>query len=128
VFWKTFANWEIERSGSVPWLAPEITVALNKPVPFLDFVRTRYHHGRCFGGMRVRHAPWSVRVWRAVSAPAIPWVLLWRWTRGFWPKRRHRLRFMLTVPAQLLLFSVWAWGEACGYLRGVGRSCEHLFY
>jgi len=35
---------------------------------------------------------------------------------------------VLTLPAQILLFSVWAWGEAWGYLRGTGQTCEQLFY
>jgi len=71
--------------------------------------------------------PW-VRVWRAASTAAVPLLLLWRWSRGFWPKRRYRLRFLFTLPAQFVLFSVWAWGEACGYVAGVRRSCEQLFY
>jgi glycosyltransferase involved in cell wall biosynthesis len=128
VFWKTFVNREIERSGSPLWLEPAMQVQLNKPIALADYLRTRYDHGRCFGSMRVRGAPASVRLLRALSTPLVPPLLVWRWTRGFWPKRRHRGRFLLTLPAQLALFTVWAWGEAWGYLRGAGHSCEQLFY
>jgi glycosyltransferase involved in cell wall biosynthesis len=128
IFWKTFVNWEIERSGSPLWLAPDVRVALNKPIPFADFLRTRYHHGRCFAGMRLHNADWSRRLRYAASTALLPAVQVWRWSRGFWPKRRHRLRFAATLPLQLAFFAVWAWGEACGYLRGTGRSCEQLFY
>lgn len=128
VFWKTHANSAIEGGGSALWLEPDVRVELNKPIPFVDFLRTRYHHGRCFAGMRVPEASWTARAVRAASTLLVPLVLMGRWTGGFWPKRRRRLRFVATIPAQLALFSVWAWGEALGYLRGTGRSCGQLFY
>lgn len=128
VFWKTFVNWDIEKSGSPLWLADDVVVELNKPIPFSDFLESRYLHGCCFGGMRLAGAGPGTRGLRAASTAAVPLLLAARWTRGFWPKRRHRIRFMLTLPGQLVLFAVWAAGEAWGYLRGPGRSCEHLFY
>jgi glycosyltransferase involved in cell wall biosynthesis len=128
VFWKTFANWDVEHSQSPLWLEPAIRVDLFKPIPLSDYLGTRYDHGRCFAGMRVAQAPTVVRLARALSTPLVPLVLMWRWTRGFWPKRTRRLRYVATMPVQLILFSVWAWGEACGYLRGTGRTCERLFY
>ncbi|MEO8484234.1 MAG: glycosyltransferase family 2 protein [Acidobacteriota bacterium] len=128
VFWKTFTNWEVEQSRSPLWLEPGIRVDLYKPIPLAHYLRTRYHHGRCFAGMRVARASPAARAGRALTTPVLPFVLLWRWTRGFWPKRSRRGRYLLTMPAQLLLFTVWSWGEACGYLRGSGRTCERLFY
>jgi glycosyltransferase involved in cell wall biosynthesis len=128
VFWKTFVNWDIERGGSPLWLSADIRIDLNKPIPFSDFLRTRYDHGRCFAGRRVDAASFANRTLRAASAGLIPFVLLARWTRGFWPKRRARGAFLATVPAQFLLFTVWAWGEACGYIAGSGRCCERLHY
>jgi glycosyltransferase involved in cell wall biosynthesis len=128
VFWKTFTNWDVERSGSPLWLEPAIRVDLFKPIPFLHYLGTRYLHGRCFAAMRVAKAGAAERAARALTTPLVPFVLLWRWTRGFWPKGRCRVRYVLALPAQLLLFVVWAWGEACGYLAGSGRTCERLFY
>ena len=127
VFWKTFANWEIERTGSPLWLEPAMRVDLNKPIPLTEYLRTRYAHGRCFAGMRVRDRSAAVRLLRAMSTPLVPPILIWRWTRGFWPKRRHRGRFVLTLPTQLALFTVWAWGEVWGYLFGSGDSCDRLY-
>jgi glycosyltransferase involved in cell wall biosynthesis len=128
IFWKTFANWDIERAGSPLWLEPAVHVDLNKPIPLGSFLRTRYDHGRCFAGIRVRDRGWPTRVLRVLSTPLVPPLLMWRWTRGYWPKRRYRGRFLLTVPAQLTLSAVWAWGEAWGYARGSGRCCDHIFY
>jgi hypothetical protein len=128
VFWKTYVNWEIEGGGSPMWLEPNVRVELNKPLAFSDFLSTRYAHGRCFGGMRVSGASRAVRTMRAAAASAVPLLLLWRWTAGFWPKRRRRLRFAATIPAQLAFFGVWAWGEAWGSLRGPRNCCEQLYY
>jgi hypothetical protein len=128
VFWKTYVNWELEGVSSALWLDPAIRVELNKPIPFGDYLRTRYLHGRCFGGMRVAGAPLSTRLLRAASTIAVPFLLSWRWTAGFWPKRRRRLRYVATLPAQLALFGVWAWGELCGYVRGSRSCCEQLYY
>jgi hypothetical protein len=128
VFWKTFANWEAEAGGSRPWLTPRVVVKLRKPVPFLDFLRTRYDHGRCFAGMRVAEAARGEKLRRALTAPLLPGVLQWRWSRVYWAKRRRRRPFLLTLPLQIALFSVWAWGELRGYLGGPGRCCARLFY
>lgn len=128
VFWKTFVNWELERGGSPLWLDPAVRVELNKPIAFRDFMRTRYDHGRCFAGMRVADSPTWMRAIRAASTVFLPPLLLWRWSIGFWPKGRHRGRFAATIPAQFALFAVWSAGEASGYLRGSGNSCEQLYY
>jgi hypothetical protein len=128
VFWKTFVNWAQETAGSPMWLEPAIRVELNKPIAFADFLTTRYHHGRCFGGMRTAGASGVTRLGRAASTILVPALQAWRWTTGFWPKRRHRGRFVATLPAQLLLFSLWSLGEAVGYLRGTGGACERTYY
>jgi hypothetical protein len=128
VFWKTFVNWEAERSGSPLWLDPKINVALNKPISFGDFLATRFAHGRCFAAMRTANERVAKRWLRALSTPLVPLVLCWRWTRGIWPKRRHRLRYALTLPLQLALFAMWSAGEFVGYARGAGRSCQCLYY
>lgn len=128
-FWKTFVNRDVEKAGSRLWLAPSVVVRLHKPIPFWDFFRTRYDHGCCFAGMRAANISDSERLWRAIASPLLPLVFLWRWGRRYWVKGRdHRIKFVLTLPWQILLFGNWAWGECVGYLRGSGQSCDRLFY
>lgn len=127
-FWKTFVNDEAARQGLPLWLEPSIVVALNKPIPFADFLRTRYLHGRCYAGMRSRDESVAVRVGRALTSPLVAVLLQVRWTRGIWPKRRARGWFLATLPLQLALFAMWAWGECVGYVRGAGGTCGRLFY
>lgn len=128
VFWKTFVNDEIEAAGAPLWMAPEILIRLSKPIPFTEFLASRFDHGRCFAGMRA--AGWSggKRLVYAGGTTVLPFLQLWRWSRVFWAKRRHRGRLLLSLPLQVLLFGVWAAGEAAGYVRGAGTSCRRLFY
>lgn len=128
VFWKTFANWEAEAAGSPLWLEPNMIVDLYKPIPLFDFWRTRFWHGRCFAGKRVADASLSTRLLRVLTTPLVPFILLGRWGKKYWAKGRHRDKFVLTLPLQLLLFGQWALGEFVGYLFGPGRSCKKLYY
>lgn len=126
-FWKTFVNWMVEEQDAL-WLAPAVVVRLRKPVPFVDFLRTRFDHGRCFAGMRSADASLVERLLRAITAPLLPGLFWWRTFRACWPKRRYRTQFVLTTPAQILLSANWARGEFWGYLCGCGSSCARLFY
>jgi hypothetical protein len=127
-FWKTFANERVAHAGSGLWLSPRIRVALNKPIAFADFFRTRFDHGRCYAAMRVAQRSHAERWLRAVSSPALPIVLLWRTGSRYWAKRHRRDKLLLTLPVQLLLFASWSWGEFVGYVAGPGTSCARLFY
>lgn len=127
-FWKAFANWRLQAQGGELWSAPSLIVTLRKPIPFMEFLRSRYHHGRCHGALRVseefRHQRW----WRVLTVPAVPSLTLWRQLHSFWPKRRRRATFVMTIPLLLLFHCSWAWGELWGYLRGPGRSCACILY
>ena len=127
-FWKPFVNARLKAEGRGFWIAPSLSVGLRKPVPFREFLRSRYHHGRCFAAMRVARCTRVEACWRALTAPALPILALWRGARAVWPKRRRRVEFLMSLPLLLLLHGSWAWGEFCGYLLGPGRSCGQLFY
>jgi hypothetical protein len=128
VFWKTFVNEDAATAGLPLWVDPSIVVALNKPIRLADYLRTRYHHGRCYAARRASGRVPVYRVSRAATTPLVPLVLLWRWSRGILAKGRHRPRYLSTLPVQLVLFTCWAWGELWGYLLGDGRSCGRLYY
>lgn len=124
-FWKTFVNGEAE---SALWLAPQMLVALNKPIAFSDFWRTRFDHGRCFAGMRAANESRGKRILRAITAPLLPALFLGRWGKRYWAKKRYRGKFLRTLPLQALLFGNWSRGEWVGYVAGKGASCRKLFY
>lgn len=127
-FWKTFVNHDAESSGSPLFLAPAIHVRLWKPIQFQEFFRSRWDHGRCFAGMRAQQLSRIERFIRALTAPLLPFLFLYRWGKRYWARNRMRMKFLLTLPLQLALFGNWAFGEFVGYCFGSGRSCQKLFY
>lgn len=127
-FWKTFVNVGLDGTEDALWQSPDIVVELWKPVGFGSFLMTRFSHGRCYAGMRCEQASRSVRFMRMATAPLVPLVLQYRWTRRIWPKKLHRYHFVLSLPIQFLLFACWSVGEFTGYLSGAGRSCRKLYY
>jgi hypothetical protein len=127
-FWKTFVNWQLKSEGHQLWATPGLVVKLRKDIPFMEFFRSRYHHGRCFAAMRVATAPRWKRGGRALTAPLLPWLYLERQGWSIWRKGRHRKKFLMAAPMLFLFNSNWAWGELWGYLRGPGESCAQLFY
>ena len=127
-FWKTFLNKGLQANGHQLWADPSLLVRLRKTIPFGEFLRSRYHHGRCFGAMRLAEDRRLERWLRAFSVPLLPALGLFRQARRFWPKRRHRTKFAMALPLLLLFHLSWAWGELWGYLRGPGRSCSRMLY
>ena len=127
-FWKTFFNKELRANGHQLWTDPSLIVRLQKPIPFLEFLRSRYHYGRCFGALRVAKAGRIERWLRALTVPVLPALALFRQARRLWPKRQYRTKFVLTLPLLFLFHTNWALGELLGYLRGSGHSCEQQYY
>ncbi len=127
-FWKSFINKNLRANGHQLWTDPSIAVRLRKPIPFLEFLGSRYHHGRCFAAMRSAETTRLERWLRALTVPMLPALGLFRQTRRFWPKGRYRREFLLAAPLLFLFHVSWAWGELWGYLRGPGRSSSQLFY
>lgn len=127
-FWKTFFNKGLRAKGYILWTDPSLGVMVRKPIPFLEFFRSRYHHGRCFGATRSAESSRLERWLRALTVPLLPALGLFRQTRRFWPKARYRREFLLAAPLLFLFHVSWAWGELWGYLRGPGHSSSQLFY
>jgi len=128
IFWKTFVNAGLKESGSVLWQSPAVGVELWKPVGFASFFLTRFAHGRCYAGTRCAGSGLTTRILRLISSPLLPFVLQYRWTRRYWSKKRYRIKFILTIPLQFLLFSYWSLGEFTGYMAGPGDCCRKLYY
>jgi glycosyltransferase involved in cell wall biosynthesis len=128
VFWKTFVNAELEQPGTGLWQAPDIKVALWKPVRFGSFFLTRFAHGRCYAGMRCANSGILLRFLRLLSTLIVPFLLQYRWGKRYWSKNSYRGKFILTLPLQFILFVCWSAGEFTGYLAGPGKCCGKLYY
>ena len=118
-FWENDFNRELVARGHVLWLEPDLVVTHNKPYRFGPYLALRYRHARCFGGMIG-----AGRAWRILLSPLIPALLMIRSARAVFGKKRCRREFLLALPALLLCYLVWFWGELAGYVFGPGDTCS----
>lgn len=118
----TFADgfWEVDFHRSLRadggWLAavPDAQVLFGPSFRLRTIVAHRFAHGRQFGAGRARGG--RPRWMLALSAPAVPAILLTRAARRVWQDRASRARFVAALPWFMLLASAWAAGEAWGGL------------
>jgi Glycosyl transferase family 2 len=125
-FWKTYWCRKLREDGVPLISAPSMVVYYRKSVRFLPFLIRRFHHGRCFAGMRVARTSIRTRMYYVVGSPVLPILFLARIIRSIASKRRYRKEFALSFPFSLLAIFGWSLGEFCGYLAGPGHSCGHV--
>jgi hypothetical protein len=125
-FWKTYWCGELVAAGIPLTTASDLVVTNAKHYRFGAFLRRRYRHGRCFGGMRREGAPLHRRAMWIVGSPVVPLLLFGRILRAVIPKRRFTGRLVLTLPALLVSTLSWGLGEGAGILAGPGDTCRDL--
>ena len=126
-FWKTYLCQQLQADGIELISAPSMLVYYAKSFEFLPFLIRRFHHGRCFAGMRIKHETVFKRALYAVGTIFLPAVFLVRTLAPVLQKRRFVREFLLSLPISILAILFWSFGETCGYLAGTGKSCEHIY-
>ena len=89
-----------------------------------DVMSTRYHHGRGFGGLRLRGQPFVKRLPYLAIALALPALLIARVFREVLGRRRFVGRAVTALPWIVVLSACWSFGEFMGYAAGPGSSLE----
>jgi hypothetical protein len=125
-FWKTYWCRALQREGVQLCAIPSMVTYDAKSYRLLPFLVRRYHHGRCFAGMRNREISGMMRLLYFLGTPLLPVVSLQRIARPILQKRRYLRQFLFSLPASILAVISWSMGEWCGYLAGPGRSCKYL--
>ena len=125
-FWKTYWCDELQADGLQLYIAPQIVVRYQCAYNLWPFLVRRFHHGRCFGGMRLEQLSGLWRVAYIAGALVLPLLLLGRIVRAVLPKRRYLGKLTLAMPIILLAMLSWALGECTGYAFGSGRSCGRV--
>jgi hypothetical protein len=116
-FWETTVDACLRLRGERLRLTPEMLVRQGRSVGPLAFCRNRFRHGKHHAREKGRGLTLPNRMFRALSSPAVPAVLLLRIARR--AASRGRVRgFLLGLPYLVLFLSLWAAGEAAGYCRG----------
>lgn len=87
-------------------------------------LKTRFHHGRGFAGMRVAGRPMLGRIAYLGIAVVLPAVQTGRVAREAISRRRHVRRLARALHWTLMLSVSWSLGELVGYCLGPGGSLQ----
>lgn len=126
-FWKTYWCRRLQEKGISLELKRSIVVYYKKSFDFIPLLIRRFHHGRCFAGMRVKQSRLLMRVAYSVGSVLLPPLFLARTIIAVVPKRRHLKEFVFSLPITVLVIASWSLGEFCGYVTGTGKSCAHIY-
>lgn len=120
--WENVVHARLAAAGAALRFDPDMRVAQGLSYVLPAFCRDRYRHGRDYA--RTRLTEESVggagRWLRAVSAPVLPPVLVWRIARRV-RRAEHRAAFAAALPFTFTFLAAWSIGEAIGYVRGPSR-------
>jgi hypothetical protein len=126
-FWKTYWCGRLQKEGIELVSTPTMVIYDNKCYRLMPFLIRRFHHGRCFAGMRILRESGLKRALYLLASPLLPFLFLARTTSAIAAKKRHFKRFVLSLHVSILAIVVWSAGEFCGYLTGTGKSCTYVF-
>jgi glycosyltransferase involved in cell wall biosynthesis len=115
-FWEPLIHAELRRNGLQLLMTPAIVVYCKKSFSVLGFIKQRFWHGRQFGRSRALNISGTRRLFFILLSPLIPGVLLSRFARRIFEKKRHFREFLLSLPILTLFLISWSLGEWTGYL------------
>lgn len=126
-FKKPFLHERIRACGGRLVLRPTMRVHHLTHYLFVAFSVRRFHHGRCFGAVRVRRAPLAMKALYRAFAPAVAPTLIARHLRraASHPGNRRLLPGAALALCGVCLF--WALGEWLGCWFGPGQSCQEVY-
>lgn len=126
-FWKTYWCEQIRAAGGELICEPSIIVRQRKNFRFFPFIVRRFHHGRCFAGMRIRNVSFARRAGYFCGSVFLPFVFFYRTIKTILGKKRFLKELLFSLPFIVTAILAWSLGEVCGYLAGMGKSCERIF-
>jgi hypothetical protein len=126
-FWKSHWCHRLRQQGFELMLTPSIMLRSGRTYRLIPFLHRRFHQARCFAGMRLEQASVGRRILYLVGSPFLPFVFFVRLVRKIMPKHRYLREFVLSAPLIAAAVTCWSIGEFCGYLRGTGQSCTHVY-
>jgi len=121
-FFETFIHEELKVRGHDLYLMPSAIVRHNKSYQLKKTVFQFFHQARSFAARRVNNLPPSRRLLFITASVILPILLPARVVWRTMNKGRHLKELLRSLPFLMILTSVWAFGEFCGYLNGEGKS------
>lgn len=119
--WESDLHPRLREHGVALWSDPAAIIDHAKDFGVGEFASQRYHYSRSYAGMR--NAQLGGRRWLyAAASPVLVPLMLKRIAGNVLRRGTHRRELVRATPLILLYSTVWAWGEAVGYVFGGGRS------
>ena len=125
-FWKTFWCQKLRAEGIELISEPSMLVYYTKNFRLISFLTRRFHHGRCFAGMRAIEFTFIKRIIYLGGSVFLPFIFLYRVTSTIVGKKRRLKELLLSFPLIVLAIIFWSLGETYGFLAGTGKSCEYI--
>ena len=124
-FFETFVNEKLKQHGHKLYFAPSAIVYHRKDYNFKTVTTQFYHQARSFAAQRKVNLSFPRRILFVLAACLLPILLPVRTVARTLKKNRHLGKLMAAVPCLVILLTVWAAGEFCGYLFGAGESADY---
>lgn len=121
-FFEFFIHEELKRRGHQLYIIPSAVIFHNKNYNLKRVSTQFYHQARSFAARRVVGFPLSKRFSFLLVSLTLPILLPARILLRTISKKRHFKELIKSAPFLMILMSVWAYGEFCGYLSGEGSS------
>lgn len=117
--WENVIHARLAASGATLRFDPALRVAQGLSYMLPAFCRDRYEHGRDYARTRLAEEPAALtaRWLRAITAPILPPILVWRIARRAL-RADQRAAFAAALPFTFTFLAAWSLGEAVGYVRG----------
>lgn len=126
-FWKTYWCEKLKDEGTDLIAEPAMLIYYSKTFQIVPFFIRRFHHGRCFAGMRTSKSSAAKRMLYLGGSLILPFIFLYRTITTILAKKRFLNELVLSSPFIVLGIVFWSLGETCGYLAGKGKSCELIY-
>ena len=114
-------NRRMREDGHELYIHEKLAVTLESADEDAATLRSRFSHGRLYGGLRSRNMTAAQRVLRALVCVLLPLVLSCRSLRAL---TRTSNRAITTAFYIVAFETIWSCGECTGYLLGCGHSLE----
>lgn len=115
-------NRRMSKDGYKLYIHKDLTVILLHADDNSLKLRSRFLHGRLYGGLRAREMTIGQRILRIMSCVLLPAILSYRSLRSL---ARDRRKIAATALYIVAFETAWSCGEFTGYLLGCGKSLEH---
>jgi hypothetical protein len=112
-------NRRMRENGHTLYIHKDLSVTLRYADTAGASFRSRFNHGRLYGGLQSRNLSVTARLGRGLACLLLPVVLSLRSLRALAGTREH---IASTAPWILMFETVWSCGECTGYILGSGDS------